>query len=96
MELFEHVSVLEGALGGALCVDGGWRPLPTRPQQYCDPRVTRLYWHNCRFFMSGISEACANVVILVGVYKNMCKHCKDKTTDFGKGNSVAGYVRSFT
>ena len=24
-------------LGGAMGVDGGWPPLPTRPQQYCDP-----------------------------------------------------------
>ena len=24
-------------LGGALSVDGGWLPLPTRPQRYCDP-----------------------------------------------------------
>ena len=32
-----NVSVLEGELGGALSVDGGWLPLPTRPQQYCDP-----------------------------------------------------------
>ena len=32
-----YVSVLEGGLGGALGVDGGWLPLPTRPQRYCDP-----------------------------------------------------------
>ena len=24
---------------GAWDVDGGWMPLPTRPQRYCDPRV---------------------------------------------------------
>ena len=30
------VYVLEGGLGGALDVDGGWLPLPTRPRQYCD------------------------------------------------------------
>ena len=29
--------MLEGGLDGALGVDGGWLPLPTRPQQYCDP-----------------------------------------------------------
>ena len=23
--------------GGGLGVDGGWMPLPTRPQRYCDP-----------------------------------------------------------
>ena len=23
--------------GGAWGVDGGWTPLPTRPQRYCDP-----------------------------------------------------------
>ena len=34
---FLCVSVLEGRLGGALGVDGGWLPLPTRPQRYCDP-----------------------------------------------------------
>ena len=25
---------------GAWGVGGGWMPLPTRPQQYCDQRVT--------------------------------------------------------
>ena len=29
--------VLERGLGGALGVDGGWPPLPTRPQRYRDP-----------------------------------------------------------
>ena len=33
-----YVSVLEGGLGELLGVDGSWLPLPTRPQQYCDPR----------------------------------------------------------
>ena len=33
---FVYVSVLEGGLGGALGVDGGWLPLPTRPQRYRD------------------------------------------------------------
>ena len=32
-----YVSELERGLGGALGVDGGWLPLPTRPQRYCDP-----------------------------------------------------------
>ena len=32
-----YVSVLGGELGGALGVDGGWLPLPTHPQRYCDP-----------------------------------------------------------
>ena len=34
-----------GMLGGDLGVDGGWMPLPTRPQQYCDPasRVRFLF-----------------------------------------------------
>ena len=36
-ELCVYVSVLGGGLGGALGVDGGWLPLPTRPQRYCDP-----------------------------------------------------------
>ena len=34
--LFEHVSVLEWGLGGALGVNGCWPPLPTCPQCYCD------------------------------------------------------------
>ena len=37
---FVNVSVLEGGLGEALkrwVWMGGWLPLPTRPQQYCDP-----------------------------------------------------------
>ena len=33
-----YVSVLEGGLGGALGVDGGWLPLPTRLQRYCTRR----------------------------------------------------------
>ena len=32
-----YVSVLEVRLEGALGVDGGWMPLPTRLQRYCDP-----------------------------------------------------------
>ena len=31
------MSVLGRGLGGVLSVDRGWPPLPTRPQQYCDP-----------------------------------------------------------
>ena len=31
LEAFVYVSVLEGGLGGALGVDEGWLPLPTRP-----------------------------------------------------------------
>ena len=38
-----YVSVLEGGLGGALGVDGGWLPLPTRPQRYCDPASLVLF-----------------------------------------------------
>ena len=30
------MAVLEGGLAGALGVDGGWLPVPTRPQRYCD------------------------------------------------------------
>ena len=36
-KLFVYVSVLEEGLGGALGVDVGWLPLPTRAQRYCDP-----------------------------------------------------------
>ena len=32
-----YVSVLERGLGGLLGVDGGWLPLPTHLQRYCDP-----------------------------------------------------------
>ena len=38
-KLFAYVSVLEGGLGELLGVDGSWLPLPTRPQQYCDPAL---------------------------------------------------------
>ena len=31
-----YESVLERGLGGALGVDGGWLPLPSRPQRYYD------------------------------------------------------------
>ena len=33
IETRKHSSFLVAGLG----VDGGWMPLPTRPQQYCDP-----------------------------------------------------------
>ena len=36
-KLFVYVSALERVLGGVLGVDGGWLPLPTCPQRYCDP-----------------------------------------------------------
>ena len=39
-----YVSVLEWVLGGVLSVDGGWLPLPTRPQRYCDP-ASLVYLH---------------------------------------------------
>ena len=29
--------------GGAWGVDGGWMPLPTHPQRYCDPALLVLY-----------------------------------------------------
>ena len=32
-----YVFVFERVLGEVVGVDGGWLPLPTRPQQYCDP-----------------------------------------------------------
>ena len=35
-----YVSVLEMGLGGALGVNGGWMPLHTRSQGYCDYRPT--------------------------------------------------------
>ena len=35
LDVFFFVSVW-----GAWSLDGGLMPLPTRPQQYCDPRVT--------------------------------------------------------
>ena len=44
------MSELERELGGALGVDGGWLPLPTRPQQYCDPAslvFTMAEVHSC-------------------------------------------------
>ena len=37
LKLFVYGSELGRGLGGALGVDGGWLPLPTRPQRYCDP-----------------------------------------------------------
>ena len=42
-KLFVFVSELERGLGGALGVDGGWLPLPTRPQRYCDPASLVLF-----------------------------------------------------
>ena len=42
-KLFVYVSVLEGGLGGALGLDEGWLPLPTRPQRYCDPALLVIF-----------------------------------------------------
>ena len=33
-------------MDGGLGVDGGWLPLPTRPQQYCDPDTSQLLGTN--------------------------------------------------
>ena len=37
MKLFVYVSLLERGLGGVLGMGGGWPPLPTHPQRYCEP-----------------------------------------------------------
>ena len=37
LKLFLYMSVLEGELGGALGMDGGLLPLPSRSQRRCDP-----------------------------------------------------------
>ena len=37
---FLYVCVWSGVWG----VDGGWMPLPTRPQRYCDPASLVLYF----------------------------------------------------
>ena len=67
-----YVSVLEGGFGGALGVNGGWLPLPTRPQRYCDPaslvlcNFVQLFgfifgqlpvWYMFRFPYSSISQS---------------------------------------
>ena len=36
-KLFAYGSELGRGLGGAFGVNGGWLPLPTRLQRYCDP-----------------------------------------------------------
>ena len=36
-KLFVYVSLLEGGFDRALGAYGGWLPLPTHLQQYCDP-----------------------------------------------------------
>ena len=43
LEAFCVCVCVEGGLGGAVGVDGGWLPLPTRPQQYCDPASLVLF-----------------------------------------------------
>ena len=49
-KLFAYGSELGRGLGGALGVNGGWLPLPTRPQQYCDPASLVLsFFHS--FFL---------------------------------------------
>ena len=45
-------------VGGALRMDGGWLPLPTRPQRYCDPR------HLFSFYRSLASELTAENIEL--------------------------------
>ena len=51
LKFFVYVSVLKEALGGALGADGGWLPLPTRPQRYCDPASLVLV--KCRRLAAG-------------------------------------------
>ena len=69
------MSVLEGGLG----VDGGWLPLPTRPQRYCDTafsliRLTTVEHHCIAHQVTGrddSTEKCCFVFIMERVIKNL-------------------------
>ena len=40
-----------GKVGWALGVDGGWLPLLTRPQRYCDPALL-VFFHGLAIFLT--------------------------------------------
>ena len=43
-EFYDAAAVIECVWVYVSVWEGGWLPLPTRPQRYCDPRVT-CYWN---------------------------------------------------
>ena len=55
-----YVTLLEGGLGGALGLDGGWLFLPIRPQQYwscfseviLDRAISEIFFHNSYLHIS--------------------------------------------
>ena len=50
--------------GGALGVDGGWMPLPTCPQQYCDPA-------SLVFSMPDQNKVCDNLLKLFYTFADL-------------------------
>ena len=70
--LFVHVSRELGTreLGSR---EGGWMPLPTRPQRYCDPAslVTIITW--CKYLTLGFPP---NIKMTVCRIIIITKHCK--------------------
>ena len=69
------MSVLEGGLGGALGMDGGWLPLPTRLQRYCDP--ASLVSSSTRFDNTGVQiffllkEVLREGLIVIGIGRDI-------------------------
>ena len=64
------VFVLGGGLGGALGVDGGWLPVPTRPQ-YCDPAsLVEFFLHMFVCFVwMGVGCPCPPVRVTCYVFE---------------------------
>ena len=48
--------------GGAWGVDGGWMPLPTRPQRYCETASLVLFIFVVVFHVVVIDEFCCSEV----------------------------------
>ena len=56
-----YVLVWDGEWGGAWGVDRGWPPLPTRPQQYCDP--ASLVLNHSTSMKSGTASVDMTIII---------------------------------
>ena len=71
---FEYARAMGGGLDGALGVDGGRSPLPTRPKRYCDHASLVL----C-FFLGGRGES--NIDFSYNYFLNFETHHLSQSTD---------------
>ena len=54
---------------GAWGVDGGWMPLPTRPQRYCDPASLALTYHFSQVAYMGLNMGIVDCVVNVALIR---------------------------